>query len=471
VVIEASGRVVAPGFMDIHTHCEGDFDKHPEAENFVRMGVTTVITGNCGSSYVNLGDSLTSVAARGVGINVGSLVGHGTVRRRVMGNSWRDPSTTEIAKMKDLVRKAMGEGAFGLSTGLIYVPNIYSKTSEIVELARVAGEAGGLYATHMRSEGTSIVEAINEALTVGREAKLPVEISHFKIVAPKLHGRSDMTVGMVEAARGRGQDVTIDQYVYTASSTGLGSMLPDWAAEGTTEVVQARLKDPATRKRIVDELVRERRDQQGRKDMSYAVVASFRPDPRLNGKNLVEVARILRGGDSWDNQIEGALDLITSGGAGMVYHSIDERDVKRIVTYPWNMFASDSGVREFGVGVPHPRGYGNNARVLARYVRELGMLKLEEAVRKMTSLPASRFGLADRGTLKPGMAADIVVFEPARVRDASTFEQPHAYSEGFDWVIVNGQPVIADGKMTGKLSGQVLRRPASGVGKLARSGK
>lgn len=458
---DAAGRYVAPGFIDVHTHCEGDLEKRPEAENFVRMGVTSVVTGNCGSSYLNLADAFTSMTERGVGVNVASLVGHGSVRRRVMGNSSRDPSTTEMQAMRDIVDTAMRDGAVGISTGLIYVPNTYSKTEEIVELARVVATHKGLYATHMRNEGTKVVEAIDEALTVGEQAGLPVQISHFKIVAPKLHGQSDRTIGMVEEARKRGHDVTIDQYVYTASSTGLNSILPEWVADGTTTEVHQRLRDPEIRGRVVRELVRERRDAQGRKDMSYASVASFRADPSFNGKNLLEITRILRPGDeSWEAQIETALDLVTSGGAGMVFHSISEDDVRRILAYPHNMFASDSGIRELGVGVPHPRGYGNNARVLARYVRELGMLRLEDAVRKMTSLPAQRFGFHDRGLLRPGMAADVVVFDLANVHDESTFEAPHAWSRGFDLVMVNGVPVLDNDQMTGKLPGSVLRHNA-----------
>ena len=455
-VVEARDRYVAPGFIDVHTHCEGDFKRVPGADNFVRMGVTSVVTGNCGGSYLDIADSFTSLTEKGIGINIASLVGHGTVRRKVMGNEKRDPSTTEILEMRRLVGKAMQEGAVGMSTGLIYTPGVYSKTPEIVELAKEVAKYHGLYATHMRSESSSITEAIDEALTIGLQAGIPVEISHFKIVAPKLHGRSDITLGMVEKARAAGQDVTVDQYVYTASSTGLGSILPDWAAEGTSESVRARLTDPATRKRIIDELVTERRDQQGRKDMAYAFVANFHADKSLNGKNLLEITKLWTNDDSWEAQIGTALDMISSGGATMVFHSIDERDVQRILQYPNNMFASDSGLREFGVGVPHPRGYGNNARVLARYVREKGLLRLEEAVRRMTSLPATRFRFLDRGILRPGMAADIIMFDLARVEDKSTFEKPHAYSEGFDLVLVNGTPVLADGTMTKNLPGKFL---------------
>ncbi|PKO17036.1 aminoacylase [candidate division BRC1 bacterium HGW-BRC1-1] len=456
--VDAADRYIAPGFIDVHTHCEGDIEKRPEAENFVRMGVTSVVTGNCGGSYLNLDEAFTSMTTTGIGVNVASLVGHNSVRSKVMGNSSQDPTTTEIQAMQGLVERAMRDGAVGLSTGLIYIPGSYSKTGEIVELARVVAKYKGLYASHMRNEGSEVLEAIEEALTVGREAGVPVEISHFKIIAPLLHGQSTRTLGMVENARAAGQDVTIDQYVYTASSTGLNSILPDWVADVSREELYARLRDPATRKRVVDELVSERRDKAGRKDMSYAHVANFRADPSMNGKNLLEITRMMRPGDeSWDAQIETALDLITSGGASMVFHSIDEGDVQRILSYPYNMVASDSGIREFGAGVPHPRGYGNNARVLSRYVREKGLLRLEDAVRKMTSLPAQRFGFTNRGILRPGMAADVVVFDLAKVSDESTFEKPHAWSKGFDLVLVNGVAVLDNDTMTGRLPGKVLR--------------
>lgn len=460
-VIAAEDRYVSPGFIDVHTHCEGDLTSSPGnlAENFVRMGVTSVVTGNCGGSYLNLADAVTTFAKTGLGLNVASLVGHNTVRRNVMGNAWRDPSTTEVEAMQKLVEQAMKDGAVGMSTGLIYNPGVFSKTPEIAALNKIVGRYNGVYASHMRSEGNTITSAIDEALTIGLQGNTPVQISHFKITAPKLHGQSTRTVAMVENARAAGLDVTVDQYLYTASSTGINTMLPEWASEGTTEVVRGRLADPVTRKKIRDEIIKDRRDDAGRPDMSYARVAGFRADNSINGLNLVQVAQKWRNDTSWDSQVDVALDMITSGGAGMVYHSIAENDVRNIASYPNTMFASDSGVRTFGSGVPHPRGYGNNARALGKYVRDEKLLRLEEAVRKMSSLPAQRFRFLDRGVLRPGMAADVVVFDLERVNDPATFEQPHAYAEGFDHVLVNGTPVIADGTLTQKTPGQFLPGP------------
>jgi N-acyl-D-amino-acid deacylase len=268
-----------------------------------------------------------------------------------------------------------------------------------------------------------------------------------------------MTVQMVEDARRNGQDVTVDQYVYTASSTGINTMFPDWAIEGTTETIRKRIEDPATRAHIIQGIIEDRRGA-GRPSMDYAHVTHFRPDPSIDGKSLLEIAKKWKHSDSWEAQAEVVVDIVTSGGCGMVFHSMDEKDVQNIASYPNTMFASDSGVREFGVGVPHPRGYGNNARVLGRYVRDLKLLRLEDAIRKMTSLPARTFRFMDRGVIRPGAAADLVLFDLDKVDDPATFEQPHQYAEGFDWVLVNGQPVIADGKLTGKRSGQILRGPA-----------
>ncbi|MCX7963402.1 MAG: D-aminoacylase [Candidatus Sumerlaea chitinivorans] len=458
-VVDAQEQYVAPGFIDVHTHCEDDLLRLPTAENFIRMGVTTVVTGNCGGSYLNLAEAFTTHTRTGIGVNMASLIGHNSVRRAVMGNVARDPTTTEIEAMKGLVEKAMRDGAVGLSTGLIYTPGTYSKMDEIVELAKVAARYGGIYATHMRSEGISIFEAMEEALEVGRRAHIPVQISHHKIVAPFRFGQTTATLALIDRAREEGLDVAPDQYVYTASSTSISSMLPDWAIEGSREEIRKRLTTTETRARVIAGLIEERRDKSGRKDLGYAIVANCRSDPSLNGKSILEIARERFGSETWDAQAQVVVDIVTSGGASMVFHSMDESDVQRIACYPYTAFASDSGVREFGVGVPHPRGYGNNARVLARYVREQKLLRLEDAVRRMTSLPAQRFRFFDRGLLRPGMAADIVIFDLDRVRDASTFEQPHAYAEGFSYVLVNGVPVIEEGKTTGLRPGQILYGP------------
>jgi N-acyl-D-amino-acid deacylase len=458
LIIDAHDRYVSPGFIDVHTHCEGDFDKHPEAENFIRMGVTTVVMGNCGGSYLNLADALTSISHIALGPNVATFIGHNTVRRAAMGNAARDPSTTELLEMRRLVAKGMADGALGLSTGLIYTPGTYSHTPEIVALAEEAAKAGGIYVSHMRNEGTKVTEAIKEALTIGREAHIPVHISHFKISSPKRHGESTITLGMVEAARAAGEDVTVDQYAYTASSTSLSTMMPDDAIAGTREEIQARLTDPTTRSLLQRQIV-DNYKTSGRPNLDYAKIASFRDDPTVNGMSILEIAKKWKHSDSWEAQADVILDMMTSGGAGMVFHSMDENDVQRIMAYPNTMFASDSSVREFGRGVPHPRGYGNNARVLGLYTRDLKVLRLEDAIRKMTRLPARTMRLTDRGILRPGMAADLVVFDLKNVSDPATFKQPHAYATGFDYVLVNGKAIINNGQLTAERGGQVLYGP------------
>lgn len=454
--IDAGGRIVAPGFIDVHTHIEDDEFKVPTAESFLMDGVTTVITGNCGASNIDLGRYFRQLDSMTISINVASLIGHNDVRRAVMGSTNRMPTAEEQQKMESLVEKAMHDGAVGLSTGLIYVPGNYAQTAEVVGLAKAAAKHGGVYATHMRNEGDAVEAAIEEALSIGRQANIPVEISHFKIGGKQNWGRSAVTLALIEKARREGLEVTIDQYPYTASSTSLRTMLPDWALSGGHDSVVYRLTTPDIRKKIVSEMsgiYKKRR----LKNLDYAVVAYFEADTTLNGKNISEINKLKGRKSNIPNEVETVLDLVQQGSAGMVFHGMSEEDVKRIMQYPFNMFASDASIREFGVGVPHPRGYGTNARVLGKYVREEKVLGLEEAIRRMTSLPAQKFRLAQRGLLVPGYMADIVIFDPATVKDLSTFTQPHQYSTGFSHVLVNGQLTIENGKHNGTRKGQVVR--------------
>lgn len=454
--IDAAGMVVAPGFIDVHTHIEGDELKVPTADNFLYDGVTTVVTGNCGSSNVDLGRYFSRLDSLKTSVNVASLIGHNDVRRAVMGSSDRAPSAAEQQQMEALVAKAMQSGAVGLSTGLIYLPGLYARTPEVVGLAKVAAQYGGLYATHMRNEADAVEAAIEEALTIGRQANIPVEISHFKIGGKQNWGRSKVTLAMVEKARREGLEVTIDQYPYTASSTSLRTMLPDWVLSGGTDSIQYRLTNPTIRKKIADEmtaLYKKRR----LKHLDYAVVAYFRQDTTLNGKNIAEINKIKGRKSRLKEEVQTVLDLAAQGSPSMVFHGMSEEDVKYIMRYPFNMFASDASIREFNVGVPHPRGYGTNARVLGKYVREEKVIGLEEAVRRMSSLPAQKFRLKNRGLLLPGYAADLVVFNPDVVKDLSTFTAPHQYSTGFRYVLVNGVVTVDGGRHNGTRNGTVLR--------------
>jgi len=452
--IDAQNKIVAPGFIDVHGHVEGIY-RNPNAENFIRMGVTSLVTGNCGGSTTDVKSFLARMKETPLAVNLGTLIAHGSVRTKAMGLDNRAPTAEEQLAMNALVEQSMKDGALGLSTGLIYIPGTFAKTEEIVELARVAAKHGGVYATHMRDEGEEVVKAIEESIKIGELANIPVEISHFKISSKRLWGESPTTIGLVKQARERGLSVTIDQYAYTASSTSLDSRIPSWAIAGGREEGKKRLADKTTREKVAREM-KDNLKQKKFKDFSFAYVADYKENPAFNGKNILEITQITKKSKKLDAQIEQILEMYEKGGAGMVYRVMSEEDVQNIMRQPFTMIASDSSVRDFGEGFPHPRGYGNNARVLGKYVRELKIISLEDAIRKMTSLPAQTFGLKDRGLIREGFAADLVIFDENVIADKSTFEQPHQYAQGFSSVIVNGEVVFDGAKMTGKMSGQPL---------------
>lgn len=456
-IIDADRQIVSPGFIDVHTHIEGDEKITPTADNFIYDGVTTVITGNCGSSNVNLKKYFKMLDSLKLSINTATFIGHNSVRSVVLGTSSRAPDAAELKRMENLVEQAMKDGAMGFSTGLIYIPGTYAKTDEVVALARAASKYHGVYTSHIRNEGKHVVEAINEAIDIGRQANMPVEISHFKLGSP-MWGQSNVTLGLVEQARKEGIEVTIDQYPYTASSTSLNSIIPSWALENGRDSILFRLKTPEIRKKLVDEMISDMAGR-GRPDFSYAVVASFRADTSYNGKSISQINTLMGRKSTIPDEIETILELVRRGSASMVFHSMKEEDVENIMRYPFTMIASDSGIREFGVGVPHPRGYGTNARVLNKYVHERHVIGLEEAIRKMTSLPAQKYGFTDRGLLRPGMKADIVIFNPETVTDEATFEKPHAFSKGFQYVLVNGKLTVDNFKHNQTRNGEILYGP------------
>jgi len=460
--IDAKGMIVAPGFIDVHTHIEGDEMRNPKAENFIYDGVTTVVTGNCGASNTDIKKYLWRIDSIRPSINVATLIGHNDVRKAVMGTANRKPTEEELKKMESIVEEAMKNGAVGLSTGLIYIPGTYSETSEIIRLAKVASGYKGVYASHMRDEGDSVIQAINEALLIGREANMPVQISHFKLSGQHNWGRSRETVALIKKAREEGIDVTIDQYPYTASSTGLATLLPDEILSDGQDSINARLSRPKVRK-YVKEYMLGRLKKRKLKHFNYPVVANYRADTTMNGKSIEQVNLAMGRKHKARYEAETVMDMMQKGGASMVFHGMGDEDVKRIMQYPFNMFASDASIRVFGQGVPHPRGYGTNARILSKYVRDEKVITLEEAVRRMTSLPTQKFGLNDRGLLREGFAADIVVFDEKEVNDLSTYEKPHAYSKGFKYVLVNGQLVVEEEKHLGTKSGKALYGPDANV--------
>ena len=459
-VIDAAGMVVSPGFIDVHTHAD-DLADRPLAENFVRMGVTSIVAGNCGSSAVDVGEALTRIRRVGAAVNFATLIGHNTVRQAVMGTAARIPTIPELDRMKSLVWRAMTDGAVGLSTGLQYVPGTYARTPEIIDLARVAANAGGLYASHMRNEGTALEAAIAETIQVGEATGARVQISHLKVDSPIRWGASGKALALIDAARARGILVQADQYAYTAASSSLGIRFPAWALEGGEDQLARRLEDPATWARIKSEMAALLAER-GLSDLSFAVVAASPSDPTLNGLSMKQVAARRSGSESLDAQLDAARDMMLAGGASMVYHLMSDDDVERIMKHPQVGIASDSAVLSMDEGMPHPRGYGNTVRVLGEYVRQRQIIPLEEAVRKMTSLPAAHFRFPDRGLVKAGYAADLVVFDPTAVGDRATFEKPHAYATGIQHVFVNGQLVVAGGKQTSARPGAVLTLKAAG---------
>lgn len=461
-VVDVAGLVVAPGFIDIHTHARRGIFEVPTADNYVRQGVTTLIEGPDGSSPLPIAPFLAKVQAMRITPNFAMFIGQGTVRNEVMGEVDRPASRAELDKMRALVTQGMEEGALGLSSGLFYVPGTFTPTEEVIDLARVAGRMGGIYISHMRDEARGLTDSVRETIAIGEKGGLPTQITHHKVVGKKYWGGSIETLRMVDEARARGVDATIDQYPYTASATSIGSaLLPAWALEGGRESTLKRLKDPATRAKIKAESTAIIRDERGGGDPKNVSVSACQFDPKLAGQNLAQITQGRGLAVSLENAAETAIWIVEQGGCGGIFHAIGEEDLQRILVHPATMVASDGEVPVFGRNVPHPRSYGTFARVLGLYVRDKKLLPLETAVQKMSAFPAQRLGLSDRGVLRQGLKADIAVFDAATVRDTATFEKPHSYAEGFSLVIVNGQVAFEGGKMTAARPGRVLYGPSA----------
>ena len=467
--IDAGDRFVAPGFIDVHVHVESvagpwsniyGIQSQPMAENFLRDGVTTIVTGNCGNSEVDIAEFRSTLDD--IGINVATLIGHNAVRRNVMGIDDRPPTGEEMLAMEALVEQAMIDGAVGLSTGLLYVPGRFADTEEVTRLAKVAAHHGGIYASHVRDQGAKLAESVAEVAEIAHVAEIPAHVSHLKIKGRSRWGSIRETLEQIERYRTGGLDITLDTYPYDRSSTGLSVLLPPWVLTGSNDAVSARLTDERSRTRIATDMRRKLQDE-GFSDYSYATVAGFVEDPAWVGKTIHDINKLLGNAGTPDAEIGVILDLMAAAveagnrwGPPMIYHYMGMSDIEAILRYEHTIIASDGEVFAFGKGLPHPRSYGTHARTIARFVRNEALFSIEEAVRRMTSAPARRLGFYDRGLLNPGFAADLVVFDLARVEDTATFDNPHSYSTGFDYVMVNGVLVIDDGETKLRSPGQFI---------------
>jgi N-acyl-D-amino-acid deacylase len=456
-VIDATNRVIAPGFIDLHAHLD-PLPQLPDAESAVRQGVTTAVGGPDGSSPWPLGEYLDARERQRIGINVAFLVGHNTIRREVVGMAKRDPTSAELERMRAMVGRGMGDGAWGLSTGLKYLPGAWSKTDEVIALSRVAADSGGIYTSHLREEGLGLLESVAEAIEIGRRARIPVVLTHHKAVGTPMWGKSVVTLAMVDSARRASVDVMIDQYPYTATHTGIGVLIPEWAFDGGDTAFARRARDSVLRDSIKKGIVFNILNDRGGGDLRRVQFSRVAWQRDLEGKTLHDWA-VMRGlPPTPETGAELVIGAELAGGANAIYHVLDEGDVRRIMRHPQTMIASDGRLSRPGDGHPHPRAYGTFPRVLGRYVRDEKVLRLEQAVNKMTGMPAARLGLRDRGALRTGAYADVVVFDPARVADRATFDAPHQYPIGIEFVLVNGVVVVDGERFNGSRSGRVLRR-------------
>jgi N-acyl-D-amino-acid deacylase len=493
-VLDVSGLVVAPGFIDAHSHSDGGVIVYPQMESTLAQGITTVVAGQCGGSpapvnpdmrelleeeyakhmppgvefkitWTTFDEYLKRVEEVGVGANIAHHVGHSTIRVAAIGFDARQPTEAELEDMRKLTEEAMEAGAYGLSTGLIYPPGMYASTDEIVELAKVVASYGGVYDSHIRGEGATLLKAVAEAIEIGEKAGLPVHISHHKAAGKSVWGQSVETLKMMEEARNRVLDITFDQYPYRAGSTSLATLLPPWAHDGGTEKLLGRLRNAEDRERM-------RRDIEkgipgwenfvgalGWENIMVSFVKS-EENKDIEGKNMVKIKEMRGEPDEFTALYK--LLLEEEGAPGMVIFAMQEEDVQRIMKHHLHMVGTDASsvafTGPFAMGKPHPRHFGTYPKILGRYVREYRMLRLEEAVRKMTSFPTQRFGILDRGLLRPGMCADIAIFNPDTVLDKATYQEPQQRSVGIEYVIVNGEVAIDAGKYTGALAGKVLRK-------------
>jgi N-acyl-D-aspartate/D-glutamate deacylase len=453
--IDAKGFVVSPGFIDMHTHLEPIMEM-PLAESLVRQGVTLALGGPDGGSPWPLGSYLDTLDNFGLGVNVAYLIGHNTIRKEVMGLEDRQPNPQELELMKSYIKQAMDEGAFGISTGLKYLPGTFAKIDEVIALSAIAAQSGGIYTSHLREEGLGLIEAVQEAISISRQAQIPVVLTHHKAIGIKMWGASSRTLAMVDSARAIGLDIMMDQYPYTASHTGISVLIPSWALENgefATRVENPALKD-SIKKGIIFNILNDR----GGKDLNRIQFSRVEWDPSLEGKTLNDW--VIREGKepTIENGAELVIQAQLNGGTGTIYHAMDESDVERIMKHPMTMIGSDGRLSQPGDGHPHPRAYGTFPRVLGYYVRDKKVLTLSEAIHKMTGLSAKRLGLTNRGIIKERAVADITIFSADQISDQSTFTDPHQYPLGIKFVIINGEFVMKNSEYLAVPAGKVIRK-------------
>ncbi len=456
--LDADGLIVAPGFIDHHNHVQNTIHRRPLAENFIRQGITTLLPSlHSGDQPWPLDEYTESLETAP---NVGFFAGHSWTREQVMGMDDRAPTDEELAEMKEYVRETMEDGALGLSTGLLYVPANYAETEEVIALAEVAARYGGIYYTHMRDEASELLPAVREAIRIGSEAGLPVQINHFKVMGPGNWGMTEESLALVDSARREGLDVKVDLYPYTAGSTGSSVLFPQWVLAGGIDSFRARVSDPERRERVEEATIEwMKRDWTGG-DLSRVQFRRLPSHPEYDGQTLADLAADRGIANSEEAAIDLVIELQLEGGFSAIYHFMSEDDVIRIMEHPHSMFDTDGDPLAYGRGFPHPRSYGAFPRVLSRYVREMDVLSLEEAIRKMSSMSAERIGQDERGLVREGMYADLTVLDFEEVRDKATYVDPHQYSAGIVHVVVNGVPVLRDASLTGAKPGKVLEGPA-----------
>ncbi len=450
MTIDCKGMIVSPGFIDLHTHSDEPIIARDTRANinYLMQGCTTIVTGNCGAGHVDVAKYLDQVDASGAGTNVAHLLPHGSLRTQVMGKEDRAPTADELNKMQTLAEKAMTDGAFGIATGLIYIPGTFAKTEELIAIASVVGKHQGIYASHIRGEGRTLLQSVEEAIRIGSEAKLPTHISHFKASGKQSWGTLHLAAKIIEEARQEGKKVTADQYPYAASSTSLeATLLPKWSRAGGRSELKKRLDDPATAKRIRKEILDDL------KTAGRIQIATYDAGPEWIGKSLDEIAKA----ESME-VVDVVISIEKNGGASVVNFGMFEDDVRLAMKLPWVATASDGRAKAANAEVPHPRSVGTFPRKIGYYAIAENVLPLETAIRSATSLPAEILGLNDRGLLKEGMVADITIFDPNQFRDQATFDNPYLPTTGLKHVIIDGEFAVYEGVPTGVLRGKSIRK-------------